>query len=121
MAQKKNAIQTNTVASARLNNARISARKARYILDMIRGKQVEPALQVLEHSPRKGARFVEKLLKSAVANAREKSGVDIDDLWITACQADEGKTMKRYLPRAQGRATPLRKRSSHISVFLGEK
>lgn len=109
------------VARASLNDVRMSPRKARYILDIIRGMQVEPALHVLKHSPRKGSRVIEKLLQSAIANARERSGVDIDDLWVTSCRADMGKTMKRFLPRAQGRATPLRKRSTHIHLGLGEK
>lgn len=109
------------VARASLTGVRMSPRKARYILDMIRGMQVEPALHVLQHNPRKGARVVEKLLQSAIANAREKSSVDIDDLWVTSCRADMGKTQRRFLPRAQGRATRIRKRSTHIHLGLGEK
>ncbi len=120
MAGKRKAKQ-EIVAEASLNNVRLSAQKARLILNLIRGQQVEPALQVLQFCPKKGAKLVDKLLRSAVANAREHASADVDKLWVTAAWADMGRTMVRYLPRAQGRATPLKKQSSHITLQLGQK
>ena len=108
-------------ASATLRHARISAQKARLVLGLIRNKQVEPALRVLQFSPKKAARMVEKLLMSAVANAREHKGADMDRLWITGAWVNEGRTMKRYMPRSRGSADMLKKRSSHITVVVGEK
>lgn len=107
------------VSTAKLQSARLSARKARYALDMIRGKQVESALQILQGSPRKASALAKKLLLSAIANANQK-GADVDNLWVSECYADQGKTLKRSRPRARGVATMLRKRSSHMTIKLGE-
>ena len=110
------------VARAVAHQVRISAQKARLILDMVRGQQVSQALSVLKRNPRNGAKIVYKLLESAVANARESdTSIDIDTLWIAEARADMGKTMKRWLPRAHGRATPLRKKASHITLSLSER
>ncbi len=106
---------------ATLRHVRMSPRKARLIVDMVRGKQIEPALQALQFSPRKSAEFCQKLLRSAVANAQAKGTVDVDKLWITGGWVDMGRTLMRYMPRAQGRATPIRKRSAHITLVLTEK
>ena len=111
--------QAHMVTSATVKHVRIPPRKARLILNMLKGKQLEPALNILNFSPNKGAAILEKAIKSAVANAQEKGSVDVDDLWIIGGRVDMGKTMKRFIPRAQGRATPIRKRSSHITVELG--
>ena len=91
------------------------------IVDMIRGRKVEEALSVLEFTPKKAARIVAKTLRSAVANAEDTKNVDVDELIVTRCWVDEGPTLKRMLPRAQGRATKINKRSSHITVIVDEK
>jgi large subunit ribosomal protein L22 len=109
------------VARASLRHIRMSPRKARLVIDLIRGKQVEPALSILKFSPKKGAAFAHKLLQSAIANAREHAQADVDKLWITKGWVDEGRTLKRYMPAAHGRANPIRKRSSHMTIVLGEK
>jgi len=99
---------------------RISPRKVRLIMDQIRGKKVGESLNMLNFSPKKGAVFLKKLIQSAVANAGEKTDVDIDNLYIKRIFADEGPTLKRYRPRAMGRATRIRKRTSHLTVILEE-
>jgi large subunit ribosomal protein L22 len=99
---------------------RISPQKARLVMDQIRGMPVSNALEVLEFSPKKAAHWVHKTLESAIANAEHNEGADIDDLKVTAGFVDEGPTMKRWLPRAKGRATPILKRSSHITVQVGD-
>ncbi|MGI6524947.1 MAG: 50S ribosomal protein L22 [Bdellovibrionota bacterium] len=110
------------VARAVARKARVSTQKVRLILDLVRGKLVSDAFNILKGNPRKGAEIVVKLLESAVANAKESSSlVDIDNLWIAEAKADMGKTMRRWLPRAHGRATPLKKRTSHITVSLSER
>lgn len=109
------------LGKATIKHVRISPRKARIVLNMIRGKQLEPAMQILRFSPQKGAAIISKLLTSAIANARETGGADIDSLWVTGAWVDMGRTLKRYMPAAHGRATPVRKRSSHITVVLGER
>jgi large subunit ribosomal protein L22 len=107
---------------ARATNIRISPRKVRMVVDTVRGKSVSQALNILALTRRKGARPVQKLLKSAVANAAENHGVrDVDNLVIDRIAVDEGPTLKRFTPRARGRATPIRKRTSHIWVTLRER
>jgi len=100
---------------------RISPRKVRLIMDQIRGRRVEEVLNLLSFSPQKGAFFLRKLINSAVANAGQNKGVDVDNLYIKEIYADEGPTLKRFSPRAMGRATSIRKRSSHLTVILDEK
>ncbi len=99
---------------------RISPRKVRLVMDGIRGKKVEEALNMLSFSPQKGARLLKKLLDSAVANASENSGLDVDALYVMRVYANEGPTLKRWRPRAQGRATRIRKRTSHLTIILDE-
>ncbi len=103
-----------------LRNTRISARKARLVIDLVRGKPVSVALDTLKLTNKKAAPLVSKLIQSAMANAQNNATVDVDRLVVSEAFVDEGATLKRYLPRAQGRATPIRKRSSHITVKLAE-
>jgi len=100
---------------------RISPQKVRLIMGQVRGKKVEEALHELSFAPQRGARFVKKLIDSAVANAQENAGTDVDSLYIAKIYADEGPTLKRWRPRALGRATRIRKRTSHLTVVLDEK
>ena len=108
------------ISKARLSNARVSPRRARLVIDMVRGKSVGQALQDLEFCDKKTGPLLHKLILSAVANAKHKEGVDIEELFVKAAHVDEGRILKRFMPRAQGRATPIRKRHSHITVYLDE-
>jgi ribosomal protein L22 len=109
---------TRPVVRARAKYVRSSARKARLVIDHIRGKSVEEARGVLRHTPRSIARDVEKLLESAVANAENNHELVGDDLMVKDAFADEGPTLKRWRPRARGRASRIRKRTSHLTVTL---
>jgi ribosomal protein L22 len=106
------------VVRARSKYVRSSARKARLVIGHIRGKSVEEARALLRHTPRGVARDVEKLLASAVANAENNHDLVGDDLMVKDAYADEGPTLKRWRPRARGRATRIRKRTSHLTVTL---
>lgn len=100
--------------------ARLSAQKARLVVDQIRGKSVAESLEILTFSPKKGAQIVKKALLSAVANAENNHGADIDELKVSATFVDEGMTMKRIRPRAKGRADRILKRTCHITVKVSE-
>lgn len=104
-----------------LKNARISPRKLRLVADLIRGKRVQAALDDLVMTNKKGARILKKVIDSAVAGARDSGRADIDRLYISEVIIDHGMTLKRFLPRAQGRATPIRKRMAHVQLALKEK
>lgn len=106
--------------SAKLKGARISAQKARLVADQIRGLPVEEALNVLTFSTKKAAHLVKKVLESAIANAENNEGADIDELKVSTIFVDEGITMKRIRPRAKGRADRILKRSCHITVKVAE-
>lgn len=108
-------------AKAILKYARITPRKARRVIDLIRYKNAGDALVFLKFMPYRGARFVEKLLKSAMANAEQKKAVNPDEMKIARVFVDQGPVMKRVLPRAMGRANVIRKRSSHITLILSEE
>ncbi len=109
------------VSSAKLRHLRISARKVRLVADLVRGKNVEEALNILQFTEKRSSVPLAKLIKSAVANADEKPGVDVDKLYIKTLMVDGGPTIKRFRPRAMGRATPILKRSSHISIALDQR
>jgi large subunit ribosomal protein L22 len=108
-------------ATATLKFGRQGARKVRYVADLVRGKNVDKALAQLRFSKRDAARDLEKLVRAAVANAEQTGGADIDNLFISELQVDEGPVSKRWRPRAHGRATRLRKRSSHITVVVSDE
>ncbi len=110
-------------AIAKARHIHQSARKVRQVLNEVRGKQVENAINKLHFTPKKAARVIEKTLRSAVANAvnREGSEVDADKLFIKEAFVDEGPTMRRFRARAMGRATIIRKRTSHLTIVVAEK
>jgi large subunit ribosomal protein L22 len=106
--------------AARLKGAQISAQKARLVADQVRGMQVEEALNLLEFSNKKAAHIVKKILDSAIANAENNEGADVDELKVSTIFVDEGMTMKRLRPRAKGRADRILKRSCHITVKVAD-
>lgn len=106
--------------AAKLRYARLSAQKARLVADQVRGLSVEKALQTLSFSPKKAAGLVKKVLESAIANAENNEGADIDELKVSAIYVDEGPTLKRIRPRAKGRADRILKRSCHITVKVSD-
>jgi large subunit ribosomal protein L22 len=108
-------------ALAKHNFARISPQKARLVADLIRGKSVDQALEVLTFSNKKAAVLIKKVLESAIANAEHNEGADIDDLNVAKIFVDEGPVMKRIMPRAKGRADRILKRSSHITVVVADR
>ncbi|MCQ2401677.1 MAG: 50S ribosomal protein L22 [Lachnospiraceae bacterium] len=118
--RERNAVKDNR-PSAKLSYARVSVQKACFVLDAIRGKDLNTALGIVTYNPRYASSLVKKLLESAAANAVNNNGLDRDNLFVAACYADKGPTMKRIQPRAQGRAYRIEKRTSHITVILDEK
>ncbi|KRM61464.1 50S ribosomal protein L22 [Paucilactobacillus vaccinostercus DSM 20634] len=110
-----------TSAKATAKTVRVSARKVRMVLDAIRGKNVVEALAILKFTPRGAASDVEKVLKSAVANAENNFDLDRESLYVSETFANEGPTLKRFRPRAKGSASPINKRTSHITVVVSEK
>lgn len=113
--------QKDTRPSATLSYARVSVQKACFVLDAIRGKDVQTALGIVTYNPRYASTLIEKLLKSAIANAQNNNGMDPEKLYVEECYANKGPTMKRIHPRAQGRAYRIEKRVSHITVVLNER
>ena len=111
----------DTRPSAKVSYARVSVTKACFVLDAIRGKDVQTALAILAYNPRYASSLIEKLLKSAIANAENNNGMSADNLYIAECYANQGPIMKRIRPRAQGRAYRIEKRMSHITIVLDEK
>lgn len=119
--RERNESQRDTRPSAKLSYARVSVQKACFVLDAIRGKDVQTALGILAYNPRYASTLIEKLLKSAIANAENNNGMDPSKLYIQECYANCAPTMKRIHPRAQGRAYRILKRMSHITVVLNER
>ena len=111
----------DTRPSAKISYARVSVTKACFVLDVIRGKDVNEALAILQYNNRKGSKIIYKLLKSAVANAENNNGLKAENLYVAECFANKGPTMKRIHPRAQGRAYRIEKKTSHITVVLDER
>lgn len=107
--------------AATQKHARISPRKARMVADLVRGMNAGDAITLLKFTPKKAAGLIKKVVQSAVGNASQSSGVDQDRLFISSITIDEGTTIKRWRPRAMGRATRIRKRTSHIRVALEEE
>ena len=107
----RNESNRETRPSAKLSYARIS----------VRGKDVQTALGILTYNPRYASSVIKKLLESAIANAENNNGMNADNLYVAACYADKGPTMKRIQPRAQGRAYRIEKRTSHITIVLDER
>lgn len=108
-------------AQAKLSYLRISPRKVRLVADLVRNRPAEEALKTLRFTSKAASRPLKKLIESAVANAENNHGLDIDALWVREIQVNEGPTLKRFRPRAQGRAFPIMKRTSHVSVVLEER
>lgn len=113
--------QKDTRPSATLSYARVSVQKACFVLDAIRGKDLQTALGIVTYNPRYVSSLVKKLLESAAANAENNNGMDPAKLYVEECYANQGPTMKRVRPRAQGRAYRIEKRMSHITVVLNER
>ena len=107
--------------TASLKWLRMSPRKVRLVVDLIRGQSVEQALSLLNFCDKAAAKPVTKLLRSAVANADNRGGFDLDRLFVETAVVNEGPTWRRWLPRAMGRATRIRKRTSHVTLILAEK
>jgi large subunit ribosomal protein L22 len=108
-------------AKAIAKTVRIAPRKVRLVVDLIRGKQIGEAFAILNHTPRSASPVVEKVLKSAVANAEHNYDLDVNNLVISEVFVDEGPTLKRFRPRAMGRASAINKRTSHITIVVSEK
>ncbi len=108
-------------AKAVARTVRIAPRKVRLVVDLIRGKQVGEAIAILRHTPKAASPVVEKVLKSAIANAEHNYEMDVNNLVVTTAFVDEGPTLKRFRPRAMGRASQINKRTSHITIVVSEK
>ncbi|MDY6863547.1 MAG: 50S ribosomal protein L22 [Thermodesulfobacteriota bacterium] len=105
---------------AKVKYLRISPTKARLVADLVRGKRIDSALNILMATPKKAAGIIVKVIKSAVANASQNKSIDVDNLYIKKIFVDGGPVLKRFRPRAMGRATRIRRRTSHITVILEE-
>lgn len=119
--RERNIKNKDTRPKAKVSYVRISQTKAKQVLDTVKGKDVTTAIGILAYTPRNGARIIEKLLKSAAANAENNNNLDVANLYIAECFVGKGPTMKRIRPRAQGRAFRIEKKSSHITIILDER
>lgn len=100
---------------------RISPRKVRQVIDLVRGKTVSDALAILKYTPKRGSAAVVKVINSAAANAEHNYDMDKDNLYVAEAYVDQGPTLKRFMPRAYGRADKMRRRTSHITIVVKEK
>ena len=122
MAEKQEQVQNEVLsASATLKYARISSRKVKIVADLIRGKDVEEALAIVKFTPKASSSIIEKLLKSAIANAENNHGMKSDKLYVAEIYANQGPTLRRIRPAAKGSAVRIRKRTSHITIVLKER
>jgi large subunit ribosomal protein L22 len=103
-----------------LKFVRLSPKKARFVADLVRGKKVDEAVNILKFSPQRAARIIKKVLDSAIANAENNQGADVDELKVQKITVDDGPRMKRIRPRAKGRADRILKRTSHITISVGD-
>ncbi len=110
-----------TTATASVNHVRIAPRKVRLVIDLIRGKEVGEAIAILRHTPRAASPIIEKILNSAIANAEHNYQLNPNNLKIETAFVNEGPIMKRFRPRAMGRASRINKRTSHITLVVSEK
>ncbi len=106
---------------ASLKYTRMAPRKIRLVVDLVRGKDVNEAIQILSFTNKKSAPIIKKLLQSAVANADQKKTIDVDTLFVKHISVDQGPTLKRYMPRAMGRASEIKKKTSHVNLVLEER
>lgn len=106
---------------AKLSFARIGSQKARIVADLVRGKRVDEAIKILTFMPQKPAALIKKLIESAVANAEQKKSIDVDNLYVKTITVDMGPSLRRFRPRAQGRATPVKRKMSHFNLVLDER
>ena len=113
--------ETKIEAKAALNYARISSRKVKIVADLIRGKDASEALSIVKFTPKASSEIIEKLLKSAIANAENNHGMDSNKLYVAEIYANQGPTLKRIRPAAKGSAVRIRKRTSHITIVLRER
>ena len=119
--RERNETKVDKRPSAKLSNARVSSRKAGFVLDAIRGKDVEEAIGIVTYSPRYASKLIKKLIESARANAKNNNNMDENKLYVAECFAGNATNYKRMHPRAQGRAYSILKRNSHITVILDER
>ena len=117
----RNQEQKDLRPKAKVTYVRVPSSKAKIVLDTIKGKDVASALGILAYTPRNAARVIEKLLKSAIANAENNNGLDVSKLYVQEAYATQGPKLKRIRPRAQGRAFRIDKQTSHITVVLNER
>jgi large subunit ribosomal protein L22 len=121
MAEDSKVARGHKEAKALARFIRVPPRKARAVVDLVRGRRVGEAITLLKFTPRSAARLVEKVLKSAIANAEQQELGDVDELWVARAYVNQGPTMKRIQPAPMGRAHPIKKRTSHITVVVSAR
>ena len=119
--RRERAEQVDKRPRAKVSYVRVTPTKAKFVIDTIRGKDVKTALGILAYTPREAARIIEKVLKSAIANAENNNQMNVDKLFVEECFVGQGPILKRIRPRAQGRAFRIEKKTSHITIVLNER